>query len=167
MSKKCKWAFAKKKQAIRSFVLLSWATLANHSHSFFCHERLEQFAHSRSFGMSDLSNLLTVAHLSWAIWANRSQSLIWSEQSELMSEWVNMSEWAMSKWTMSEWANFQPCLYNHFSINGWDWLITNKEKSPDTVPFFARNRGFFSLPYVYFVGTSNHSYWLPRAFTLY
>ena len=134
-AKKANERLLKNKQAIRSFVLLSWATLANHSRLFFCHERLEQFAHGRSFGMSDLSNLLTVAHLSWAIWANRSQSLIWSEQSELMSEWANMSEWAMSKWTMSEWANFQPCLYNHFSINGWDWLITNKEKSPDTVPY--------------------------------
>ena len=36
----------------------------------------------RSFIMSDLSNSLIVAHLSWAIWAICSQSLIWSERYE-------------------------------------------------------------------------------------
>ena len=36
-------------------------------------------------------------HLSWAIWANRSQSLIWFERNEQMSEWA-----------MSELANSQP-----------------------------------------------------------
>ena len=36
--------------------------------------------------MSDLSVSLTVAHLSWAIWANHSQSLIWFEQNEQMSD---------------------------------------------------------------------------------
>ena len=50
------------------------------SESLICHERPEQFAHSRSFVMRDLSNLLTVAYLSWAIWANCSQSLIWFER---------------------------------------------------------------------------------------
>ena len=60
-----------------------------------------------SFIISDLSESLTVehlswatwaicspllnAHLAWAIWANRSQWLIWSERSE------KMREWAMSK----------------------------------------------------------------------
>ena len=39
--------------------------------SFIYHEQPEQIAHSRSFFMSDLSDWLTVAHLSWAIWANR------------------------------------------------------------------------------------------------
>ena len=49
----------------------------------FCPERPERFAHSRSeqinhgclFLVSNLSNSLTVALLSWAIWANCSQSL--------------------------------------------------------------------------------------------
>ena len=63
------------------------------------HERPEQIAQGRSFDMSDLSNWLTVTHLSWAIWANHSQSLIWSERSEQMGEWA-----------MSKWANSQPCL---------------------------------------------------------
>ena len=35
------------------------------------HEQPEQFAHSRSFVLSDLSELLTVAHL---IWANKQMS---------------------------------------------------------------------------------------------
>ena len=64
-----------------SFAHLSWVTWG--------------IAHGRSFVMSDLSNSLTVAlltwatwaicsvtHLSWAIWANHSQSLIWFEQWE-------------------------------------------------------------------------------------
>ena len=56
------------------------------AHSLIYHERLKRIAHRHSFVMSDLSNLRTVAHWSWAIWANRSQSLIWSEWSE---QWVN------------------------------------------------------------------------------
>ena len=51
---------------------------------------------SRSVDMSDLSDALTVAHLSWAIWANRSQSLIWFERSEQMSEFpalIFIHEW--------------------------------------------------------------------------
>ena len=56
------------------------------------------FAHSCSFPLSDLSDSLTVAHLSWAIWATRSQSLIWFERNELNERNERMSEWAMSKW---------------------------------------------------------------------
>ena len=67
------------------------------AHFLIYHERPEQITHGRSFVMSDLSDLLTVAPLSWAIWANHSQSLIWFEQSEQMSELA-----------MSKWANFQP-----------------------------------------------------------
>ena len=59
------------------------------AHLLVYHERLERIAHGGSFDMSDLSNSLTVAHLSWAIWANRSQLLIWSERSEGMSRWAN------------------------------------------------------------------------------
>ena len=33
-------------------------------------ERLERISHGRSFSLSDLSDSLTVAHLSWAIWVN-------------------------------------------------------------------------------------------------
>ena len=59
------------------------------AHLLVYNERLERIAHGGSFDMSDLSNSLTVAHLSWAIWANRSQLLIWFERSEWMSEWAN------------------------------------------------------------------------------
>ena len=61
------------------------------AHSLIYQERI---AHSRSFLMRDLSDSLTVAHLSWA---NNSQLLIWSERSERISEWA-----------MSEGANSQP-----------------------------------------------------------
>ena len=65
---------------------LSWATWANCSRSLICHEWPEQFTHSCSFNISDLSDSLTVAYLFWAIWANHSQMLIWFEQSERMSK---------------------------------------------------------------------------------
>ena len=47
------------------------------------------FIHGRSFVMSVLSDSLTVAHLSWAFWANRSQSLICPEQFWADERWVN------------------------------------------------------------------------------
>ena len=52
------------------------------AHSLIYHERPERIAHDRSFVMSDLSDSLTIAHLSWAILANRSQPLIWFERNE-------------------------------------------------------------------------------------
>ena len=55
----------------RSFAQLSWATWANRSQSLFWYERPERITHSRSFVLSDLSEALTVAHLIWAIWANK------------------------------------------------------------------------------------------------
>ena len=49
-----------------------------------------------SFIMIDLSQLLTVAHLSWVTWAIRSQLLICSEQSERIahSRSFDVIEWA-------------------------------------------------------------------------
>ena len=61
---------AQKSLAIRSFAHLSWVTCGNHSYLLICHERLEQFAHRRSVDLSDLSELLTFAHLCWAILVN-------------------------------------------------------------------------------------------------
>ena len=52
------------------FGIIFWA---NRSRSLICHEQPERFAHGRSFVLSDLSDSLTVSHLSWAIWANHSQ----------------------------------------------------------------------------------------------
>ena len=69
------------------------------------HEQPEQIAHGRSFLMSNLSDLLTVALLIWATWAifsqslicleraNQSKLLIWFEQNEQMSEWANFQPW--------------------------------------------------------------------------
>ena len=69
-------AICPKNRAIHSLAFLSWGTWANRSGSLFCHERPERFAHGRSFVMSDLRDLLTVAHLFWAIWGNHSPSPI-------------------------------------------------------------------------------------------
>ena len=55
------------------------------SNSLICPERI---AHIRSFAMSDLSDSLTVAHLSWA---NRSHSLICPEPFEQMSEFPTLA----------------------------------------------------------------------------
>ena len=49
--------------ANRSFAHLSWATWANRSRWLICHEWPEQYAHGRSFDMSDLSDLHSWASL--------------------------------------------------------------------------------------------------------
>ena len=63
-----KWAICSKKT--KQFAHLSWATRGKRSHLLICHERPERFAHSRSFVLSYLSESLTFAHFSSAIWAN-------------------------------------------------------------------------------------------------
>ena len=59
---------------IHSFLVSEMSDLLT---SLISSERPERIAHGHSFPLSDLSDSLMVAHLSWAIWANRSQSLIW------------------------------------------------------------------------------------------
>ena len=56
------------KSPIRSFIMSDLSKLL--------------FAHGGSFVVSDLRDLLTDAHLSWAIWANRSQLLICLQRPE-------------------------------------------------------------------------------------
>ena len=97
------------------------------AHSLFYHKRPERIAQGRSFAMSDLSNLLMVAHLSWAIWAIRSQSLICPERSEQIAHSRSL-KWAI----LNKWANTQPwfcppsssndiclliCLYPYATVN--------------------------------------------------
>ena len=73
-----------KKNLNKSLVFCANERLAQKtSNSLIYHEQPDRITHSRSVVMSDLSDLLTVVHLSWA---NRSQSLIWSERSERMSD---------------------------------------------------------------------------------
>ena len=86
VSKKANEQFAQKKSNLLIHSFIMWATWANCSWSLICPEWPEQFAHGHSFDMSDLRDLLKVAHLSWVIWANCSQLLIWFEQSEQMSD---------------------------------------------------------------------------------
>ena len=50
--------------------LLSWATWAICSQLLICHKRPEQFPHSCSFVLSDLSKSLKVAHYNEQFWAN-------------------------------------------------------------------------------------------------
>ena len=60
-----------------------------------------------------MSKSLMVAHLSWATWANRSQSLICFERSEQIahSHSFDLSE-------MSKWANSQPCTILFYMYTG-------------------------------------------------
>ena len=77
------------------------------SNLLICPERPERIAHICSFVMSDLSDSLTVAHLSWGTWANRSHFFICPERFE------QMSEWAMSKWANSQsWSLFDLLIRN-------------------------------------------------------
>ena len=68
---------------IHSFLV---SNLSNSLSSLIFGEWPERFAHSHSFDISDLSDSLTVAHLSWANWANHSQLLIWFKRKEQMSD---------------------------------------------------------------------------------
>ena len=56
------------------------------AHSLFCPEQPERIAHIYSFFMNDLSDSLTVAHLSWVSLANWSHSLICPERFEQMKD---------------------------------------------------------------------------------
>ena len=80
---KSKWVICSKKRAICSFIMSDLSESLTVAHLSWATWR---FSLSCSFNMSDLRDSLTVAHLSWAIWANRSQSLISFEQSEQMSK---------------------------------------------------------------------------------
>ena len=63
--------------------------------------------------MSDLSELLTVAHLSWATWAIRSQLLRCLERSERIPHSCSFDLSEMSEWANEWWANSQP----------WSWAV--------------------------------------------
>ena len=76
--------------------------MSNSLTSLIFSERPERIAHDRSFPLSDMSDSLTVANLSWAIWANCSQSSF------------DLSK--MSKWANEQWANERipsPTIFHH------------------------------------------------------
>ena len=91
-----------------SLVLCKWKSdsLEKMSDSLwllFCHEQLEHFAHSCSFLVSDLSELLMVAHFWWATCAIHSQLLFYHERSEQIAHSCSL------KWViLSKRANSQP-----------------------------------------------------------
>ena len=59
----------------------------------------------RSFPLSDLSELLMVAHFWWATWAIRSRSLICLERFERITHSCSFYLSEMSKWANERWAN--------------------------------------------------------------
>ena len=72
-----------------------------------------------SFVLSDLSKLLTFAHLSWATWSNSSHSLTCHERPERFahscsfalsdqSKWLTYAHFSWANEWMSKWANSQP-----------------------------------------------------------
>ena len=116
-----------------------------------------------SFIMSDLSESIMVAHLSWVTWAIRSRSLICLEQPEqfahghsfvlseslivahlIWTKWANewMSDEQMSEWAMSKWANSQP--WNMWGIiriihvlHCINWRTRKKSTPTITMCFFC------------------------------
>ena len=74
----CKSLVFVSKRAIEQFAIKN----KQFAHLLFYHEWPEQIAHSRYFVLSNLSDFLTVAHLSWATRAISSQLLICPERSE-------------------------------------------------------------------------------------
>ena len=85
-------------------------------HSFTCWP--EGIPHGRSFAMSDMRDLLTVAHLSWAIGENCSQSLIWCDQFE-----------QMSKWATERWANERIPNPDYFAVGVGKTCAVQKRKT--------------------------------------
>ena len=102
VSERAKEQYAHETEQIAPVALLSRATWANCSRLLFCHERPEQIALCSLFVksdgseslkllkkrvneqrlVSDLSESLMVAHLSWVTWAICSRSLFWYERPE-------------------------------------------------------------------------------------
>ena len=79
---KSKWAICYEKKS-NLLIYHEQPEQIAHSHSFFISDlRNSLTSHGCSFGMSNLSDSLTVTHLSWLIWANCSQLLIWFEPSD-------------------------------------------------------------------------------------
>ena len=74
--------------------------------------------------MSDLSDSLTVTHLSWTIWANCSQSLIWFEQNEQMSD-ERMSDF--------------PALHKNLNSSSWNLTIVGRSQQTTMQIFYGKN----------------------------
>ena len=95
-----------------------------------------------SFDMSDLSDWITGAHLSWAIWANHSQSLIWLERSERMREFPTLKlRYCICKFSTKMLIFKIPVIFlkvktlprmrcaTHKSIPDWLYLLKIKPKT--------------------------------------
>ena len=78
-----KWVIRSKKLAICSFAHFWWATWANISRLLIFGEWPKQICHGCSLLVSNLSDSLTVALLSWATWATCSHCSLKTR------EWVN------------------------------------------------------------------------------
>ena len=101
--------------------------------------------------MSDLSKLLSVAHLSWGTWAIRSRLIICLVRPERfahsrsfvlsnLSELLTVAHLIWAKWANEQWANSQPwhlpfsCKDDlNIHLVGWCGLVRCE---PDDHPFF-------------------------------
>ena len=98
--------------------------------------------------MSDLSDLLTVAHLSWVTWAIHSQSLICLERCERISHSSSFDLSEMSNERMSKF----PALAGRHLIHEWRYILAKmlskfNFKSRDTVPLsmYSNVLRFFAI----------------------
>ena len=83
-----------------SFAHLSRATWANHLRSLICYEQPELFAHGHSFVLSNLSESLTVAHLSFSD----------------LSESLTVVHLIWAKWANEGWTNEQIASPDFFTV---------------------------------------------------
>ena len=91
-------------RANRSFFAQKWALIFG--------ERTERFAHDRSFPLSNVSELLMVAHFWWATWAICShRSFLVSDLSDLLTSlrgnerlWANCLHRSPKKGNEGKWA---------------------------------------------------------------
>ena len=90
------------------------------AHSLIYHERPERIAHSCLFFRSDLSNLLTVALLTWATWAIHSQLLICPEWSERIAHSRSFDLSDLSKWAKEQIPNPE---YMILTALEWPYLL--------------------------------------------
>ena len=99
------------------------------AHLLICPDRPEWIAQICSFVMSNLSDVLPVAHLSWATWANRSHLLICSEWFEQMSEWANeqLSKFPTLPNPLRAWLNLQ-IFWNWTHIDSNVYIVENHKK---------------------------------------
>ena len=100
----CFFTHIKHTKKIRFYIFLP-KSFERISHLLIYHERPGQIAYGRSFVLSVLRDLLTVAHFLWATWAICSRLLICLERSARIAHSHSFDLREMSEWANERWVN--------------------------------------------------------------